>query len=135
VSIRLSKDSLDVALVVRDHVASLAFYCDLLGFVNLRTIRMLTLEAGMVQLGCGSSIVKLIQLDRDALPTPVTGSIDSARGYRYITLFIENLEQVVESCIENGYAVPASISHAGESMRFAIVADPDGNWIELVQKA
>jgi catechol 2,3-dioxygenase-like lactoylglutathione lyase family enzyme len=132
-AVKLLKDSLDVGLVVRDHAASVAFYCDILGLQQLRTVRMLTLDASMIQLACGNSVIKLIQLDTDALSAPATRAIDSAYGYRYITLSVENIDEVVHSCVEHGYAVPVGLANAGENVRFAIVADPDGNWIELVR--
>ena len=65
----------------------------------------------------------------------ITGGIDSATGYRYWTITIDNLEQAVKLCRDAGYQVVMPINEFRPGVSISIIEDPDGNWVEFVQRS
>jgi catechol 2,3-dioxygenase-like lactoylglutathione lyase family enzyme len=70
-------------------------------------------------------------------PRPVRDLADAAgvRGYAHVGIAVDDLEESLRQVVDAGGRVvsepaPASLR---PTMRFAVVADPDGNLIELVQ--
>ena len=124
----LLNDVIDIGIVVSDADRSLKFYRDLLGmeFINDKNS-----ELGHIWfLRCGRTTIELLQFMTPPENTPPTDAT-KAFGYRFIMLRVRDLEAVVDACAAAGYAVPIPVSRAGD-LGFAFVADPDGNWIELL---
>ncbi|MCU1400645.1 MAG: hypothetical protein JWN62_3754 [Acidimicrobiales bacterium] len=131
-TVELAKDSIDLGIVVTDLAASLAFYRDTLGFVP---VGEMDLPGGgtMQRLLCGTSVIKLLAPAK-APPVPAPpGGIQGATGYRYWTITVANLEAVVASCADAGYKIAIPLTTLRPGVVIAIVADRDGNWVELVQ--
>lgn len=129
--VALTKDSIDLGIVINDSEKSLAFYRDTLGFEHVGD-----LPAGggttMHRLMCGTTLIKLLK--QAAAPTPATpGGIQGAAGYRYFTISVSNIAEVVGACEAAGYRVPVSIREFRPGITIAIVEDPDGNWVEFLQ--
>ena len=131
-AVLLTKDSVDLGIVVRDPERSLAFYRDTLGFEYVEEVK-LPGWGKMHRLLCGTSHVKLVVLDHEA-PPPPPGGIPGGTGFRYCTISVSNLEEVVESCAAAGYAVAVAPTELRPGVRIAMVEDPDGNWVEFVQR-
>jgi len=129
---QIVKDSVDLGIVVADAEAAVGFYRDVLGLEDLGANPM---PGGqMHRLRCGTSVIKIITTKR---PTPAVappGGIQGATGYRYWTISISNLAEVVKACEAAGrkIAVPPTEIRAGVTI--AMVEDPDGNWVELLQE-
>ena len=80
VGIQLAKQSIDLAILVRDTEASLAFYRDLLGFRHDGDFPLSMGPSGRQQLlWCGDSLVKLVRLDNIPAQSGA-GGIDNATG-------------------------------------------------------
>ena len=62
-TIALTKDSIDLGIVVRDADAALAFYRDTLGFVDTGSMPLPGAGGTMYRLLCGSSLIKLVAPD------------------------------------------------------------------------
>jgi glyoxylase I family protein len=124
----LLSDVVDIGIVVSDADRSLAFYRDFLG-MELVTDKNTALGHAWF-LRCGRTTLELLQFDT---PPQHTGPTDATQafGYRFLMLRVRDLEGLVDSLTAAGYAVPLPVSKAGD-LTFAMVADPDGNWIELV---
>ena len=58
-----------------------------------------------------------------------------ATGYRYWTIHTPNLESVVNKIKDSGYKVVVPAKVIREGITIAIVADPDGNWVELLESS
>ncbi|MCU1389902.1 MAG: hypothetical protein JWL72_3240 [Ilumatobacteraceae bacterium] len=131
-AIELAKESIDLGIVVTDLEASLAFYRDTLGFVPAGEM---DLPGGgtMQRLLCGTSVIKLLAPTKTPRVLAPPGGIQGATGYRYWTITVTNLEAVVASCAEAGYTIAIPLTTLRPGVVIAIVADPDGNWVELVQ--
>jgi catechol 2,3-dioxygenase-like lactoylglutathione lyase family enzyme len=98
--VALSKDSIDLGIVVRDAAASLAFYRDTLGLDYQGEMPM---PGGSVmhRLMSGTSLIKLVAH--------------------------------AETCEAAGYNVPVLPREIRPGIKIAMIEDPDGNWVELLE--
>jgi catechol 2,3-dioxygenase-like lactoylglutathione lyase family enzyme len=124
------KDSIDLGIIVTDLEASLRFYRDTLGFPEIegRTLP----DGTMRRLLCGTTVIKLISVEPqppDALP----GGVRGATGYRYWTVSVTGIESAVAQCATAGYEVPVPVTELRPAVWMAMIADPDGNWVELLE--
>ena len=131
--VNLTKDSIDLGIVVKDAAASLAFYRDVLGFDDLGESPM---PGGtMHRLSCGTSQIKLVSPKREPAATAPPGGIGGATGYRYWTISVSNLAEIVAACEAAGVKVAVPITELRPGVTIAIVEDPDGNWVEFLGTA
>lgn len=72
-------------------------------------------------------------LNRDAA-APVDASIEGS-GWRYITFQIYKVDEEHARVLANGGREARAPVTLGETARISMVRDPDGNWIELSQRA
>jgi catechol 2,3-dioxygenase-like lactoylglutathione lyase family enzyme len=127
---KLSSQAIEVGIVVRDVDRSLAFYRDVLGLPYLGDLDFSV--ARMWRFQAGSSVVKLLLFREEATASNPPGDV-TATGYRYLSLFVSNLEELVEECSQFGAAVPIPVTEFRPGSRFAFVEDPEGNRIELLE--
>lgn len=129
---KLTKQGIDLGIVTRNAAALLKFYQDTLGLPLESTIPM---PGGgtMHRLRAGESIVKIVETDPSPRVDAVPGGIRAATGYRYWTLTIEDLADCVASCEVAGYKTVVPIKTIRPGVSIAIIADPDGNWVELLE--
>jgi lactoylglutathione lyase len=109
-----------VRLAVPDLARSLAHYRDVLGF---------TQEApGRVR--CGDSVI-LIEERADA----PTGKRPIGLGWTYLTVQVRDCDAEVARIEALGAQVATRPVNLGEVARMAMVSDPDGNLLEISQRA
>ena len=131
-SVQLSKQSIDLGIVTTNGAAMLAFYRDVLGFKYLREMAMPGGSGVMHQMLCGDSMIKLVVLD--TVPAQAApGGIPGASGYRYWTISVSNLTEMVKACADKGHKVAMKERELRPGVKIAIVEDPDGNWVEFLQ--
>jgi len=131
VTIKLAKDSIDLAIVTNRLEEMTAFYRDVLGFEDLGQIATRSTPGGAVsQLKCGSSLIKLVRYADPSSNGSPRGL--GVAGYRYWTISVTNLEEVVEECVRAGRPVMTPIKNISPEIRIAIVEDPDGNLVEFL---
>jgi glyoxylase I family protein len=136
VGVQLAKSAIDLGIVIRDSEASLAFYRDTLGFEHVADIPMPLGGGGtMHRLMCGDTLVKLVKFDDVPEASNPPGGIVGATGYRYFTMIVSNLEEVMAQVGQAGYKVVISVREARPGVTIGMVADPDGNWVEFVQNS
>jgi catechol 2,3-dioxygenase-like lactoylglutathione lyase family enzyme len=133
-SVELTKDSIDLGIVVQDAGKALAFYRDTLGLVDQGEMPV---PGGgkMYRLLCGKSLVKLVAFAKTPESRPAPGGLVGATGYRYFTLSVSNLDRVVEESAAKGYKIAVSAREIRPGIRIAMIEDPDGNWVELLETA
>lgn len=132
--VQLAKNAIDLGIVIRDSEASLRFYRDTLGFEHVADMPMPLGGGGtMHRLNCGDTLVKLVRFDNVPEARNPAGGIVGATGYRYFTMIVTNLAEVMASVAEAGYKVVISTREARPGVTIGMVEDPDGNWVEFVQ--
>ncbi len=133
-TLAITKEGIDLGIVTNDGPAALAFYRDTLGFEH-EADTPFPGGGTMHRLWCGKSLIKVV------VPEPAAGErapgapIPRSTGYRYWTISVSNLEEMVARCKEAGYGVPVEPVEIRPGVTIAMLADPDGNWVELLQTA
>lgn len=127
----LAKDSIDLGIVVSDGEKALAFYRDTLGFEHVADTPRPD-GSIMHRLMCGTSMIKVIAGSKAPAAAP-PGGIQGGFGYRYWTISVKNLSEVVSACESRGYKVPVPVREIRPGVSIAMVEDPDGNWVEFLQ--
>jgi catechol 2,3-dioxygenase-like lactoylglutathione lyase family enzyme len=131
-----SKSGVDIGIVVSDSAAALAFYRDTLGLEHVMDMPMPVGGGGtMHRLSCGGSTLKLVCWNRTPEGANPPGGLHTATGLRYITLWITNLDDAAAACAAAGYRVPAPPAQIRPGVRIAMVEDPDGTWVELLEQS
>jgi len=133
-TVHLTKDSIDLGIVVRDGAKALAFYRDTLGFEHVGTMPMPGGGGTMERLLCGTSVIKLVVPGSELSASPATGGIQGSYGYRHWTISVSNLTELVAKCETNGYRITVPEREIRPGVRIAIVEDPDGNLVEFLQQ-
>ena len=130
--VALAKDSIDLGIIVTDAEKALAFYRDTLGFTPVGETP--TSNGGtMYRLMCGSSMIKVIRPGKEPAAKAPPGGIPGAYGYRYWTISVTNLAEIIEACRPAGYKVAVPLTEMRPGITISIVEDPDGNWVEFLQ--
>jgi len=87
--VQVSKDSIDLGIVVTDEKAALGFYRDGLG---LEWEGELPVPGGrMYRLKCGTTVIKLLKLNRTPAAKPAAGGPAGGLGYRYFTISVPDI--------------------------------------------
>jgi glyoxylase I family protein len=131
-TIELTKDSVDIGIVVRDAEAALAFYRDTLGFEDTGTM---PIQGGgtMYRLMCGTTLVKLVAPDDELPAANPPGGPRRGYGLRYWTISVPDVDGLTATCEAAGYKVALTPREARPGVRISMIEDPDGNWVELLQ--
>jgi catechol 2,3-dioxygenase-like lactoylglutathione lyase family enzyme len=130
-AVQIVKDSIDLGIVVRDIEASLAFYRDTLGFSPAGDSPAPG-GAHMWRLMCGTSMIKLLKYDKERRAAAPPGGVGAATGYRYWTISVSNLAETVAACEAAGYTIALAPTELRPGLTIAMIEDPDGNWVELL---
>ncbi len=109
-----------VRLRVPELERSLTHYRDVLGF---------ELEAPG-RLRCGDSRLLI-----EASPSAPTGITAPGPGWSYLTVQVRDCDAEVARIEALGARVVTRPVNLGEVARMAMVSDPDGNWLEISQRA
>jgi catechol 2,3-dioxygenase-like lactoylglutathione lyase family enzyme len=131
-AVKLSKDSFDLGIVCTDIQASLAFYRDFLGLPFQRSMPM-SKTTTLHFLAAGSGAIKLWEVTSPPAPTQKGWPLEGALGYRYITLSVSNLDEVAAGAADAGVTVLVPPTELMPGVKIAMLADPDGNAVELLQ--
>jgi catechol 2,3-dioxygenase-like lactoylglutathione lyase family enzyme len=129
-SVNLTKDSIDLGIVTNDPAASIAFYRDVLGFEDLGEFPMP--GGSMQRLQCGTSTIKIVSMKRPPGGAAPPGGIGGGTGYRYWTMSVSNLPEIVAACEAAGAKIAIPITELRPGVTIAMVEDPDGNWVEFL---
>jgi catechol 2,3-dioxygenase-like lactoylglutathione lyase family enzyme len=131
-AIQLTKDSIDLGIVVRDAEKSLAFYRDVLGFEHAGTMPMPG-GSTMERLMCGTSMIKLVSHKTTPEAANPAGGIPAASGFRYFTISVADLEGITAACEGAGAKIVWPVMVLRPGIHISMVEDPDGNWVEFLE--
>lgn len=129
----ISKDSIDLGIVVRDPEAALAFYRDTLGLPYQTKLDM---PGGMTmhRLLVGGSVVKIVSFESAPQVSSPPGGLNGATGMRYFTITVSNLEDTTQAAADAGYNVVVKPRDIRPGIKISMIEDPEGNWVELLQE-
>lgn len=129
--VELTKSAIDLGIVTKNGDAMLKFYKDVLGFSHEGDMPM---PGGglMHRLKCGDSLIKIVTLKNDPPAEAAPGGIQGATGYRYWTISVSNMAEVLKTCAEAGCKIAVPETEIRPGIKIAMVEDPDGNWVELL---
>ena len=87
----------------------------------------------MWRLMCGIIDDQARQLVRGATrPRTRAAASRGANGYRYWTISVSNLDEIVAKCEAAGYKVAIPVTTIRPGTSIAMIEDPDGNWVEFL---
>ena len=130
--IAITKDSIDLGLITKDADALVKFYRDTLG-LELEGEMQMPGGGHMTRLKCGTTTLKIVVNGKEPKALAPPGGIRGATGFRYFTISVSNLAEVTEECRVAGYTVPVPATEIRPGVSISMIADPDGNWVELLQ--
>lgn len=133
-SLDIGKQAIDLGIITRNADAMLAFYQDVLG-LQLEGVIPMPSGGTMNRLKVGNSVLKIVQLDKAPPHDAAPGGIPAATGMRYFTIYVKNLADSVAHCEKAGLKIPVPPKVIRPGVTIAMVADPDGNWVELLESA
>jgi catechol 2,3-dioxygenase-like lactoylglutathione lyase family enzyme len=106
------------------------FYGTVLGFKQLATLNVNGTDGGVARFQAGAQELKLTR--RVASRKYAPGGVTDATGLRLLTFFFDDETALVQRFEQHGYEAPMFAPEPGSPRRSALVADPDGQAVELV---
>jgi catechol 2,3-dioxygenase-like lactoylglutathione lyase family enzyme len=131
-AVELLAQSVEVGLVTTNLDAMVGFYGDFLGLPHQGD---LDFPGGtMKRYAIGNNVLKLVTLSEPPAAPVAPGGGPAQAGIRYFTLVVANATEVARQVEAAGYtfAQPLAEFAPVPGMGWMFVADPDGNWVELV---
>ena len=132
-AVQLLAPSIEVGLVTTDRDAMVGFYEDFLGLAHQADLDFP--GGSMKRYAVGSNVVlKLVSYEEPPAAAAVPGGGRAQAGIRYFTLVVADVRDAARQAAEAGHSVveePTAFP-AVPGMGWCFVADPDGNWVELV---
>jgi hypothetical protein len=110
-----------------DGARTLEFYGQVLGFGDIGTVSVGP-GPGVSRYQVGPSQLKFTKAGANAKFT--RGAINDAAGVRLWTMWFPDETQLTKRFTDHGFPAPAF--KTVEGVRSALVADPDGEWVQLV---
>lgn len=113
-------ERIGIVIAVRSLAASGQFFSQVLGLE----------EIGAHQFRWGTTVIRLEE-------DPGLAPCDSMRGtgYRYLTVQVWDVDAEHAAVIERGGTEARAPATLGTTARISFITDPDGNWIEVSQRA
>jgi catechol 2,3-dioxygenase-like lactoylglutathione lyase family enzyme len=132
--VNVAKDAIDLGIVTTNGEAMLAFYRDVLGFKHEGDIAMEHVGIKVMhRLWFGKSLIKLVVPVKDPGVPAAPGGIQGGTGYRYWTMTIHNLDEVLSAVEAAGQKIVRPRTEVRPGVVIGMVEDPDGNWVEFIQ--
>ena len=132
-AVELLAASIELGVVTTNLASMVDFYE---GFLGLPLQGELDFPGGtMKRYGVGNSVViKLVTLDTPPAAPVAPGGGHAQAGLRYFTLVVKNLTETAAKIADAGYPTVQPLAEFAPvpGMGWLFVADPDGNWVELV---
>lgn len=132
-TLNIAQEGIEIGIVTRDAGPMLEFYRDILGLELERELLMAN-GVHMTRLKCGPNIIKLVVNPKEPKADAPAGGAAGATGYRYWTIPITNIDEAIATCEAAGCEIPVPVTVISPGIKFAMVADPDGNWVNFLQR-
>ncbi len=138
--LKMTKEFIDVGIVVKDLEVAEKFYGGVLGLPIVREVEIK--EEKAKQAGCASGRfefkafqagevqLKVVQADSD--PPAGGGIVDEATGYRYLTFTVESVQEAHDALAAAGVRLMGEVTEVVPGRFIIFFQDPDGNMLECV---
>lgn len=128
-----SRAAIEVGMIAQDAARLAEFYGQVIGLPLHYSQENEVLRVWYFW--CGHSRVKMSEhADPPPHPHPGGGPFASI-GLSWFTLPVGDVAVVVDRCVRAGSSVRVPLTETIDGGRFAVVADPEGNWVELRDRA
>jgi catechol 2,3-dioxygenase-like lactoylglutathione lyase family enzyme len=117
-----------VGLTVGDMDASHTFFTQVLGFAEGTVEPIPSLNTDKVEFKAGATTLKLWEISE---LQPHTGPIHDYAGIRYLTVRVDDMDEILSRARSAGYNVPLAPMQFAPGLHIAMIEDPDGNWFEI----
>jgi len=131
-AVELLATSVEIGVVTTNLDAMVDFYDNFLGLPHQGD---LDFPGGtMKRYAIGNNVLKLVTLDEPPAAPVAPGGGAAQAGIRYLTLVVSNVTETARQVETAGYRVAQPLAEFAPvpGMGWMFVADPDGNWVELV---
>lgn len=131
-AVELLATSVEIGVVTTNLDEMVDFYENFLGLAHQGD---LDFPGGtMKRYAIGSNVLKLVTLDEPPAAPAVPGGGPAQAGIRYLTLVVTNVSETARQVDAAGHTVAQPLAEFAPvpGMGWMFVADPDGNWVELV---
>ncbi len=131
-AVELLATSVEVGVVTTNLDAMVNFYENFLGLPHQGD---LDFPGGtMKRYAIGNNVLKLVTLDEPPAAPAVPGGGPAQAGIRYLTLVVTNVSETARQAAAAGQTVARPLAEFAPvpGMGWMFLADPDGNWVELV---
>lgn len=131
-AIELLAKNIEIGVVTTNPDAMSAFYQDLLGLPLQGSLDFV--GGTMRRYAIGNNVLKLVTYEQPPAEPTAPGGGRARAGIRYLTLVVASLTATEQLLAEAGCDIvePRTEFAAVPGMGWLFVADPDGNWVELV---
>ncbi len=131
-AVELLAPSVEIGVVTTNLDAMVDFYENFLGLAHQGDLDFP--GGSMKRYALGKNVLKLVTLDEPPTAGPVAGGGPAQAGIRYFTLVVSNLSETARQVDAAGHTVAQPLAEFAPvpGMGWMFVADPDGNWVELV---
>lgn len=129
-----AKEAIDLGIVTTNGDAMLAFYRDVLGFEHEGDIAMESVGIKVMhRLWFARSLIKIVVPVSPPANAPAPGGIAAGTGYRYWTMSVENLDEILSAVEASGHRVVWPRREVRPGVAVDMIEDPDGNWVEFLE--
>lgn len=133
-TLKVKDEAVDIGIVTTNEAAMRDFYEGLLGLPPVGEVPIGD-TGRIVKLQCGGSIIKLFVLSEAPQDGSGSGHYLAATGLRYFTIPVGNLRESVDMCRAAGAVIVNDVVEPRPGLLAALIADPDGNTVELMETA
>lgn len=130
--ISFTSNAIDIGIVTSNKDSILNFYVNVLGFLNEAQIPFPGLGT-VNKLSYGEGFIKVLVLDNEPKNQNPIGDFSISNGIRYMTIHLNNLIELINICSQNKVKIVNSGMIIRPGVTVALIQDPDGNLIELMQ--
>ena len=132
--IKLQKTTLDVGIVTTDPDEAHRFYGEVLGLPYEGELKLPGI-GHIRRYQIGENILRIFVPVTKPASRGSTKGFSSQTGLRYLTLKVQNLEEVVAEVAAAGYKIAIPIMDLRPGVKVSQIEDKEGNTLELMQES